>query len=1017
MVVQARGAETEPVSESSVRDDKHVGIRVLLAFGEASRASAARVALGPCATLVGAVPTLEALAESCRALAPQVVVSDLWSDAGREAEATEILAGLAVVRWPSSAPGPSTFVDVSDPAELPFGAWLAWRRRGACGVAPRLRSEVTSVVALLPEPVLFVDGRGEVVASSPAARALLGGSGERALDPLECWGDELRRVVPEPGLERLAESPLARVLFGEAREANGELRPGVLVEAAEMVFPADAATAASRGAWVRLRSGGVSASASHEDSSRGVERQRMELVGRMASGIAHDFNNVMTAVLGFAEFAREDAQEVSVVSDLNELLRAGQRAARLTRKLLMLSRRDDEAVSVDVNDRLQDLTPLLRRAVRSAIDLKVVLSEEAAHVVVDPIHLDQVVLNLVVNARDAVSGAGTIEVRCEVLDGVVRISVSDDGCGIAKENLARVFERGFTTKPHDEGSGLGLSTSRDLIRALGGELSVVSEPGRGSRFSVELPTSATAPFARMEQVSDVPPPRVAGELALVVDGDPEVLRVTSRMLYAAGYRVEAAPDASTAERSLRTLRSETRLLVADTSCVDVRRLFALAARLAPRAALVATCTNPSRIAPDAVGLRKPYTRLAFLDAVHQARARRRPGRRLRVLLVEADDRARKLLGAYLRRDGHEVHEVLDLVTAAVALETVSFDVVVVDEVVLQGSANEAWALARTNDERRPAMVALSSSILGSPEGRLQPYGFDAVIPKPVDPRALTWAIEEHTRTTSWVLVVSDDEQLRATLDDALVEAARVRCLWCDTAEVAFTALEDGFDLALVDARAASPQHGLWQHLSASGVPTVRLVRRPVAPSAFEIAETGTSETEIVETEIAETEIAETEISEVGISETEITQTMDASAVRDVILRAIGGSSAAGSTDASSSVATSRRRGSVRVGRPSDITLRVPPSHAEKVRQALAEMAEHVVALMACLQEDDLVGALSFARELLTSGNVSRGVPLDVLTLATQIESRCRAGELDVATRLAADLAATVSRLRVREVAR
>jgi signal transduction histidine kinase/CheY-like chemotaxis protein len=283
--------------------------------------------------------------------------------------------------------------------------------------------------------------------------------------------------------------------------------------------------------------------------------QKMEAVGRLAGGVAHDFNNMLTAINGYAGIlaASMDPDDPRLV-DVEEIGKAGDRAAALTRQLLAFSRRQVlQPRVIDLNVVVSGIVPMLRRLVGEQIDLRTVLDPDLGHVRADPGQIEQVLLNLVVNARDAMPAGGALQIataNVEVPDDDVhpelhvtphphvQLAVTDDGVGMAAATVAHLFEPFFTTKPVGEGTGLGLATVYGIVTQSGGHITVESELGHGSTFRVRLPRVVTA----VEPVTAVPPGPAPGgsEEVLVVD-DEDVVRVFAvRVLGGLGYAVSAA---------------------------------------------------------------------------------------------------------------------------------------------------------------------------------------------------------------------------------------------------------------------------------------------------------------------------------------------------------------------------------------------------------------------------------------------------------------------------------------------
>jgi two-component system, cell cycle sensor histidine kinase and response regulator CckA len=224
------------------------------------------------------------------------------------------------------------------------------------------------------------------------------------------------------------------------------------------------------------------------------QAQKMEAVGRLAGGIAHDFNNLLTAIIGYAELALGVLPPDSAARlDVQEILTAGRSAASLTRQLLAFSRRQElEPQVVSLNEIVSRISGLLRRLLGQDITLRTELDPELAAVYADPGQMEQIVMNLAVNARDAMPGGGllTIETRNVTDDAGRRVllAITDTGTGMSPEVQSRVFEPFFTTKERGEGTGLGLATVYGVVNQSGGSIRVESEPGRGTRFEILLPS-------------------------------------------------------------------------------------------------------------------------------------------------------------------------------------------------------------------------------------------------------------------------------------------------------------------------------------------------------------------------------------------------------------------------------------------------------------------------------------------------------------------------------------------------
>ena len=228
----------------------------------------------------------------------------------------------------------------------------------------------------------------------------------------------------------------------------------------------------------------------------------MESVGRRASEVAHDLRNVLTAILGFSTLVLEKADDAEMRANAQEIVKAGERAAVLGTRLLSIGRGIVKPHALDLHAFLRDLEPLLRKLVREGVALVVQLAREPICIAADETQLEQVILNLVVNASDAMPMGGTLTLRTAIrtlnagerISGVpvgpgpyAEITIADTGVGMDAATLARAFEPFFSTKPPEEGTGLGLSTAYGIVKNSRGYLWLESAPGRGTTATVHLP--------------------------------------------------------------------------------------------------------------------------------------------------------------------------------------------------------------------------------------------------------------------------------------------------------------------------------------------------------------------------------------------------------------------------------------------------------------------------------------------------------------------------------------------------
>ncbi len=310
--------------------------------------------------------------------------------------------------------------------------------------------------------------------------------------------------------------------------------------------------------------------------------EKMRAVGQLAGGISHDFNNILTAILGNAELALDamgdaDPSLEFIKEALQQIDRSGKRAAGLTRQLLMFSRRDvSNPEVIDLNQILRDMQKMLPRVISEAIELRVIYAAEPCLVLADASQVEQVIMNLAVNARDAMPDGGVLDLETRLLDldehyarnhpgsqpgPHVMLAVSDNGEGIPKENMERLYEPFFTTKPKDQGTGLGLATVYGIVQRFGGHVRAYSEVGHGTTFKVYWPLTGSGASPRDNAESE--PPAGGSETILVCEDEDSVRRLTVLQLREAGYRVIEAENGEQALRSAARADVPIDLLVTD----------------------------------------------------------------------------------------------------------------------------------------------------------------------------------------------------------------------------------------------------------------------------------------------------------------------------------------------------------------------------------------------------------------------------------------------------------------------
>jgi PAS domain S-box-containing protein len=310
-----------------------------------------------------------------------------------------------------------------------------------------------------------------------------------------------------------------------------------------------------------------------------LQSQKLEALGRLAGGVAHDFNNLLTIIGGYGQMVVDSLPKRSPMrKDMDAVLEAANRASALTRQLLAFSRRQMVQPKVfDLNRLVKKMNRMLLRMIGEDVDLQLSLQASPGRVKADPSQIEQVLMNLAVNARDAMPQGGRLSIGTSELaleketPGVtpelpegryVVLTVADNGVGMDASVRSRIFEPFFTTKPKGKGTGLGLATVYGIVKQSGGDILVESEPGKGAAFKICLPRVELAPKAARKAPHPHAPLRGA-ETVLLVEDDPEVLRLTRDMLASQGYKVLEASGGEEAVRVWESVEGAVDLLLTD----------------------------------------------------------------------------------------------------------------------------------------------------------------------------------------------------------------------------------------------------------------------------------------------------------------------------------------------------------------------------------------------------------------------------------------------------------------------
>ena len=367
----------------------------------------------------------------------------------------------------------------------------------------------------------------------------------------------------------------------------------------------------------------------------------MEAVGQLAGGVAHDFNNMLQIIGGYTQIvlSRDEISD-EIRKHLQKVLSASESAAGLTRQLLVFSRQSVLSLrDLDINDLIDNLMKLMGRLLGAELELQVIRGDGLGYVHADPGMIEQVLMNLCVNARDAMPEGGRLvietrnfavdEAQCkaegwEIPGGYVLISVADNGTGIAKEALPKIFDPFFTTKEAEKGTGLGLSVVHGIVKQHHGRLTVYSELGQGTTFNIFLPVAKRSAAGLAEQKA-LP---VAGgtETILVADDEADILQLATELLEDKGYTVLAASDGEEAVRIFNDHPSGIALALLDLSMpkLNGRGVYDEIHPLNPKLPFIFDSGYPASImdmeffqSTNSTLIQKPFTPSTLLHAVRE----------------------------------------------------------------------------------------------------------------------------------------------------------------------------------------------------------------------------------------------------------------------------------------------------------------------------------------------------------------------------------------------------------------
>ena len=432
-----------------------------------------------------------------------------------------------------------------------------WRRESIEEEFRRANERFRLLLENLSEIIVVVDADAQVIYASPSILRVMG------QEPESVEGRSMLDLV-DPAQRDEALAYLRRILTGASgdgirlrfRHQSGQLRLLEVLGRNLLDHPVVSG--------IVLTARDVTERDALESQLR--QAQKMETIGRLAGGIAHDFNNLLAAIMGSVELALGRGPNAEIVRDLELIEETARRAAELTRRLLTFSRQKAvEPEIVEVGSIISGVERMLQRILGGEVRLATDSRGGSARVMVDPGQMERVLLNLALNARDAMPSGGTLTIETEPVEvgngprppmadvpegSYVAVRVRDSGVGMTEEHKARIFEPYFTTKEPGKGTGLGLSTAYGIVRQMGGHIWVDSQVGVGSTFHILLPTTTAATDTGRYRAARPPNPQ-GSETILLVEDDHAVRQTTASLLRMLGYRVLEAVTRNEAVRAAR----------------------------------------------------------------------------------------------------------------------------------------------------------------------------------------------------------------------------------------------------------------------------------------------------------------------------------------------------------------------------------------------------------------------------------------------------------------------------------